>query len=269
MEVFMALLRQNRELKRLGIWNWSLPAYAGTLPDGRNYNTCPSAGVCASACYARNGTFLYPVVRRRHHENLRYVLDDLPGWTLQMQQELGHHRFRDRWVRIHDSGDFFSEDYLAAWIEIIRNRPATNFYAYTKEVAAFRLHVEPDPPSNFRWVYSYGGTQDSSLDQEFDRVADVLPDETAITQSGWHSQASSDLLAVLGPAPVGIPANNITRFKAVQAGRRWSAWQAATDAARRERVERAHARAKATHAEDLPPATAESHQYPQHGPAEP
>ncbi|WUL17993.1 hypothetical protein OHS18_13470 [Amycolatopsis sp. NBC_00355] len=27
----MTLLRQNRELKRLGIWNWSLPAFAGKL----------------------------------------------------------------------------------------------------------------------------------------------------------------------------------------------------------------------------------------------
>ncbi|WSK77597.1 hypothetical protein OG570_40520 [Amycolatopsis sp. NBC_01286] len=27
----MTFLRQNRELKRLGIWNWSLPAFAGKL----------------------------------------------------------------------------------------------------------------------------------------------------------------------------------------------------------------------------------------------
>jgi hypothetical protein len=52
--VTMTLLRQNRELKRLGIWNWSLPAFAGKLPDGRSYNACPSAGVCAQACYARS-----------------------------------------------------------------------------------------------------------------------------------------------------------------------------------------------------------------------
>ena len=50
----MTLLRQNRELKRLGIWNWSLAAFAGKLPDGRNYNACPSAGVRAQACYARS-----------------------------------------------------------------------------------------------------------------------------------------------------------------------------------------------------------------------
>jgi hypothetical protein len=53
-----------------------------------------------------------------------------------------------------------------------------------------------------------------------------------IAAAGWHSQDESDLLAVLGPAPVGIPANNIAHFKARQAGRRWSRWQAGVDAAR-------------------------------------
>jgi hypothetical protein len=90
----------------------------------------------------------------------------------------------------------------------------------TKEVSAFRQLVEPNPRRNLWWVYSYGGTQDSTLDPGVDRVADVFPDEQSITAAGWNSQEESDLLAVLGPAPIGIPANNITRFKARQAGRR-------------------------------------------------
>lgn len=28
------LLTQNSELKRIGVWNWTLPAWAGRLPDG-------------------------------------------------------------------------------------------------------------------------------------------------------------------------------------------------------------------------------------------
>lgn len=70
------------------------------------------------------------------------------------------------------------------------------------------------------------------MDPSADRVADVFPDEQSITDAGWHSQEDSDLLAVLGPTPVGIPANNIAHFKARQAGRRWSRWQAGVDAAR-------------------------------------
>jgi protein gp88 len=45
-------------------------------------------------------------------------------------------------------------------------------------------------------------------------LADVFPDEESIAAAGWHSQAESDLLSVLGPRHVGIPANNIARFKA-------------------------------------------------------
>jgi hypothetical protein len=249
----MTLLRQNRELKRLGIWNWTLPAFAGKFPDGTNYNACPSAGICAKTCYARNGTFLFPVVKARHQANLRLVLDDLPGWKSAMLDELAHTKFDGAWVRIHDSGDFLSRQYLQAWLDIMRARAATRFYAYTKEVAAFKDLVEPDPPRNFWWVYSYGGTQDAALDPATDRVADVFPDEQSIHDAGWHSQTESDLLAVLGPAPVGIPANNIAHFKALQAGRRWSAWQAGVDAARRDRRSRAAAAAAPSSPPQQPP----------------
>jgi len=44
--------------------------------------------------------------------------------------------------------------------------------------------VEPDPPPNFLWVYSYGGTQDAALNPAVDRVADVFPDESAIVEAG-------------------------------------------------------------------------------------
>jgi hypothetical protein len=235
------LLTQNREMKAIGVWNWTLPAWAGRLPDGRSYNTCPSAGICAQVCYARNGTYLWPVVLGRHQQNLMFVLDDLPGWEAAMTAELGAGKFRGAWIRIHDSGDFFSGDYLNAWLRICRARPDVNFYAYTKEVRRFRALVEPDPPPNLLWVYSYGGTQDHQLRAEVDRVADVFADEQAIADAGWASQEASDLLAVLGPRLVGIPANRIPVFLRRQGGRRFSQWQAEVDAARTQRRARRHA----------------------------
>jgi hypothetical protein len=153
------------------------------------------------------------------------VVDEPERWQEEILAELTKPRFDGAWVRLHDSGDFFSPDCHTRWLEIIRARPQTRFYCYTKEVALFRDLVEPEPSANFWWVYSLGGTQDSNLDVARDRVADVFPDEAAIAAAGWHSQAASDLLAVLGPRQVGIPANNIARFKARQNGRRWSEWQ--------------------------------------------
>lgn len=226
------LLTQNRRMKTIGVWNWTLPAWAGRLPDGRTFNTCPSAGICAQVCYARTGTYRWPAVRRKHHANLMFVLDDLAGWEQAMRAEVCAPRRRGGWVRIHDSGDFFSDAYLLAWLRICRASPGVNFYTYTKEVRRFRALVEPDPPANLRWVYSYGGRQDHLLDPTVDRVADVFADEQAIAEAGWNSQHASDLLAVLGPPLVGIPANRIAAFQAIQAGRRFSRWQQQADAAR-------------------------------------
>lgn len=226
------LLTQNRELRREGIWNWTLPAWAGRLPDGRTYNTCPSAGVCVQACYARSGTYRFSNVLARHQQNLMYVLDDLDGWREQMAAELTHRRHHGGWVRVHDSGDFFSDDYLAAWLRIARDAPATTFYCYTKEVGRFRRLVEPDPPANFRWVYSFGGREDQLLDPATDRVADVFPDDESMSAAGYASQDASDLLAVTGPRLVGIPANNIPAARKRAAGRTFQQWQAEVDEAR-------------------------------------
>ncbi|MEW2631647.1 hypothetical protein AB0903_08300, partial [Streptomyces sp. NPDC048389] len=46
------LLTQNSELREEHIWNWTLPALATRLRDGRVVKTCPAAGVCASGVAA-------------------------------------------------------------------------------------------------------------------------------------------------------------------------------------------------------------------------
>jgi len=229
-------------MRQIGVWNWSLPAWAGRLADGRTFNTCPSAGICAQACYARHGTYTWPVVRAKHQANLMFVMDDLPAWETAMVAELGAPNFHGAWIRIHDAGDFFDDAYLLAWLRICRARPDVNFYAYTKEVDRFRRLTEPNPPANFLWVYSYGGTQDAALNPATDRVADMFPDEAAIAAAGWASQEASDLLAVLGPRLVGVPANRIPAYLKRLAGRRFSEWQAEVDAERAARQGRRHLR---------------------------
>ena len=55
---------------------------------------------------------------------------------------------------------------------------------------------------------------------------------------GFSSQDRSDLIAVLGPRLVGIPANNIRAFLKAMAGRRFSDWQADEDELRGARLRR-------------------------------
>ena len=240
------MLTQNSELREIGVWNWSIPAWVVELSDGRTFNACPSAGACAQLCYARNGTYNFPSVKAAHIRNLEETLDDLEGWKARMIEELRAKRFRatgsprpdvapegtilDPWiaswyrqggraVRIHDAGDFYSDEYLRAWIEIARATPDVLFYAYTKEVRRFRKIAAQEAPENLRWLFSMGGKEDHLIDREIDRHADVFPDEQAIRDAGYSSQEASDLYAITLPtAKVGIPANNIPAFRKKQGG---------------------------------------------------
>lgn len=264
LDIKKPLLRQNSELRADRIWNWTLPAFAVRLSDGRTLNVCPKAGACAEFCYALNGTYMFRTVRAAHERNLVAVLDHLDEWKAEMKAELRAKRFEpngkerlagydlrlDRWtegwrlsggsaVRIHDSGDFFSEAYLEAWLEIARETPMVLFYAYTKEVAMFKRLVEGRAPVNFRWVYSTGGKEDYLIDKEVDRHADVFPSVAAMEEAGYTDQEDSDLLAVLLPTPkIGIPANNIPHFNKKLAGRTFAQAQSDREKAKADKLAR-------------------------------
>ena len=233
------LLRQNSELRADGIFNWTLPAWVTRLEDGRTVNVCPSAGACKDLCYARNGTYRFPKVLAAHQRNLIATLDDLPNWERAMTSELEHKRFRPkgqprfsdtrdrlvtdeaavRWmdaggiaVRIHDSGDFYSDEYLQAWISIANSTTDVLFYAYTKEIR--RVRAAGHLPDNFRVIYSLGGIDDHLLDLDLVRHAEVFPNVEAVTSAGYEDQTINDLYCVLlRTNRVGIPANNIKHFK--------------------------------------------------------
>jgi len=250
----MPLLTQNNDLRPHRIWNWSIPALSAILADGTRLRTCPSAGICASVCYARNGTYLFSNVLAAHTRNLQLVIDDHLAWREMMITELHQTRFTrpapprllpisydliaDDWlrhwcetgtpaIRIHDSGDFFADWYLDDWLYIARQTPAIMFYAYTKEIEM--LQTASDIPANFRWLASTGGTQDHLIDDTV-RHADVFPDEQTLTDAGYSSQDASDLLAVLWPTTrIGIPANNIKHFNRRIAGRTFSQMQTELD----------------------------------------
>lgn len=203
----MLLAMGNSDLARDRIWTWSLPAWVTTLSTGRKMNVCPSAMSCSRLCYARKGTYRFRNVMARHTANLEFVLTYPDLWLAAMVEELQYRRFHGAHVRIHDGGDFFARWYLESWLRVMRLTPHATFYAYTKEVALFREAVEPNPPSNFHWIYSRGGRWDHLLTDD-DRQADVFPDLDSLKAAGYHDQEDSDLLAIYGPKKVGIVVNN-------------------------------------------------------------
>lgn len=211
------LLRQNRELREVGAWNWTLPALGAKLDDGRTIHTCPQAGACAALCYARSGTFRFKNVKAAHARNLKLVIDTPVEWEQLMNDEITRYIKPGSYIRIHDSGDFFTADYLVAWMRIAANHPSVVFYAYTKEVSLFKRVVEGQSPSNFRWLYSMGGKEDHLIDVERDRHAEVFPTKAALDAAGYFDQSASDILAITAPTNrIGIVANNIPHFKKKQ-----------------------------------------------------
>ena len=221
----------NSDLRRDRIYSWTIPALVARLPDGSSVRTCPAAGICARMCYARNGTYNFRNVKAAHLRNLLYVLEDPAGWERAMLAELARPKMRGAFVRVHDGGDFLSDEYLAAWLRLAGATPWVTFYCYTKEVERFQRLVVGRAPRNFLWVYSLGGREDHLIGPG-DRVADVYPTEASIAEAGAHSQKDSDLLAVLGPSPVGMAANNIRQFKKRQGQRTFGQIQAEARARR-------------------------------------
>ena len=241
----MGLLTQNSELKPHRIWNWTIPAWYTTLPDGTRFKTCPQAGICAQLCYARNGTYLFKNVKAAHDRNLQFVLDTPEEWRDAMLFELRQPKFNrivgprqlphpieyhqlDDWmqgwarsglpaIRIHDAGDFFAEWYLDLWLDIADANPHLLFYAYTKEVSLFKVNAHRFP-NNFRYLFSTGGLEDHFIDGE--RHAEVFSTTEALEAAGYLSQDANDLLAIMLPTTkIGITANNISHFKKKMAGK--------------------------------------------------
>lgn len=67
-------------------------------------------------------------------------------------------------VRIHVAGDFFSEAYMMAWIQVAKLHPSTHFYAYTKSLRIWARLRDRFPP-NLAITASRGGRYDRIIDR--------------------------------------------------------------------------------------------------------
>src|SRR5262249_34474507 len=76
-------------------------------------------------------------------------------------------------VRVHDSGDFFSQDYFDAWLEVARRRPTPLFYSYTKSLPYWVKRLGPTP-ENFVLTASKGGKHDDLIEAHGLRYAQVV-----------------------------------------------------------------------------------------------
>jgi hypothetical protein len=108
----------NRKLPRsIGIFN---------LP---SHTTCPGiTEFCSQHCYAKKAERMYPPTLPFRNRMLE--MSEQKDFDATMIDILNHKRFKT--IRIHESGDFYNQEYLDKWISVAHARKDILFYCYTR-----------------------------------------------------------------------------------------------------------------------------------------
>ena len=175
-----------------------------SLPAGR---TCPGAMYCKSfavvnsygkrtiqdgkhtqfRCFAASSEVQYDAVFNSRAENLQRIVDALSHsvdlCVHLLEKSIAKYRTKHtQLVRIHESGDFFSAEYLQAWILVAQRNPDLKFYCYSKSL---HLFLDVALPDNFYMTASYGGVHDNLIDQGyFKRYSKVFMTDDDATAAG-------------------------------------------------------------------------------------
>ena len=187
-----SLFSHPAKIKRIGAIAFGIPAK----------KTCPSHGrdplsICAT-CYADKGFYKMPNVQNTYQ--WRYELTQKRNFAEIVNYELEKMKKRPKYFRIHDSGDFYSTDYLCKWYEVVRDNPDIHFYCYTKEVHRFKSTFSGKKygdmallPDNWTVCFSYGGLQDDKINPDVDRHSFAFPSREHLLACGYVDASHDDL----------------------------------------------------------------------------
>ena len=186
----MNLLTQNSKLKKtskalgLRVFNFGIPAYksaSGKL-------TCPMAGECVAWCYAKKGAYIWSNVKPAF-EN-RYQLSKTDDFIDAMNNEIK--RKKPDYVRVHDSGDYYSKAYLQKWIQVAIHNPSVKFYSYTNMVD---MMLKTSLPDNYDIIFSDSGKQKNLIDERKHRHTKIFTSTSDLLSAGYTDASSVDLMA--------------------------------------------------------------------------
>ena len=186
----MNLLTQNTKLKKtskalgLRVFNFGIPAYksaSGKL-------TCPMADSCVKFCYAKKGAYIWSNVQPAFEK--RYELSKTDDFVNKMHDEIV--KKKPDYVRVHDSGDYYSKKYLNKWIDIATLFPEIKFYSYTNMVQMF---LDTNLPSNFDVIFSDSGKQKHLIDTLKHRHTKIFAIHSDLEAAGYTDATSVDLYA--------------------------------------------------------------------------
>ena len=106
-------------------------------------------------------------------------------------------------MRTGVDGDFYSQKYFSAWLNVARNHPEIRFYAYTKSLSYWINQIDAIP-SNYNLNASKGGRLDHLIEDYNLKSATVVyhPDQAAklgleIDHDESHALLGQDSFALL------------------------------------------------------------------------
>ena len=197
----MNLLTQNAKLKKTSklnntkIFNFSIPAYK--TKGGKI--TCPFAKECVKYCYAQKGNYTrFPIIQQLMEK--KYNLTKQNNFVELMTNEIK--KKNAKYIRIHDSGDFYSVKYLQKWVDIATQNKEVIFYAYTKSIKFFINGLKL--PKNFKVIFSEGSKTDNLINVNKHRHARIFKDITTLLSAGYIDASNNDLLAITENKKVGL-----------------------------------------------------------------
>ncbi len=188
----MKLLSQNSKMLRTSkhfgvrILNFGIPAFKSIT----GKVTCPFAGDCVKFCYARKGTYKYKNPSKVYEERYNATLKD--DFVEVMSSHITYEN--PSYVRVHDSGDFYSFKYLKKWIDIANKFPNIRFYSYTNSVKLIKQNSELIP-ENFDIIFSTSGKQKEYIDVTKDRHAVIFSSLDAMKRDEYVNASEHDLYA--------------------------------------------------------------------------
>lgn len=191
------------------IIGYGIPADYDVILMGQRINTCPGASACRAVCYAKQGRYLMPNVRDARAANVKASI--LPSFINNAVSDLGKRR-KYNTVRIHDSGDFYSQEYYDKWCEIARRLPDRIFYAYTKSM---HLDLWTNKPDNLRIIQSLGGKHDNLVDLSKPHSRIFSSHEAAVA-AGYTDGTDSDLPAIEGVVKIALIYHGVRKLTLAQ-----------------------------------------------------
>jgi len=186
----LKFITQNSKMKKsteARVFNFGIPAK----------ETCLGAGECKKFCYAAKGFYLWSTAKNAQHRRWAATKED--DFSLLMVEDIINSQASH--IRIHDSGDFYSREYLHKWFKVMDALPHVIFYAYTKMVP---LLEGEKLPKNFTVIYSYGGIFDNKIDRKKHRFAAIFNEKIPID---FSNASDNDLNAIGNNKKIGLIAH--------------------------------------------------------------